>query len=552
MRTAVIYNFLIEANLMAAIAILLMIPVRMFGRKKMGSRVMCFAWMLVAIRLLCPLALPNPLIHEIRSSFSNDLAIRPIAGQIQVRFGDAVDALYDNVRMAGKGSALEERLHDLRDDSGNGMLSIRLMKVYLVGVAAVIGWFVLSNWRFQKQLRADRIEQISGKVQTRYEALCAELGVKPIPVYYVDPLPSACLVGCFRPYIALPLTAKPQEVEAVLRHEICHYKGKDHWWCLVRLACCALHWFNPLVWLAARMSRTDSELACDERVIRSMSSEEKRDYASVLVLAAAKRDLPGIAVMSTGMSMTGRRLKKRVVSIISNEKTHRGLAAGFATLAAVALVGAFATAEAPLLGRIPDAEMEYSAMPVIAASTLDLTEEQQTLAIDSAKLFWQSEALHADVNDSLEWTVQAYETHTEVYAFDPNWGEALVLAFSPEGKVLYMNNRRSGDREALIFDDSEGTLGASAIEEVRDYALEVLESLEPGIAKYQAVVEPGSGTRYNQNRFYRFFIYEGEGMDEKMIYVFNVQVYPEVRLTHYENLREFDDEASDRLEPGNG
>ena len=552
MRTAVIYNFLIEANLMAAIAILLMIPVRMFGRKKMGSRVMCFAWMLVAIRLLCPLALPNPLIHEIRSSFSNDLAIRPIAGQIQVRFGDAVDALYDNVRMAGKGSALEERLHDLRDDSGNGMLSIRLMKVYLVGVVAVIGWFVFSNWRFQKQLRADRIEQISGKVQTRYEALCAELGVKPIPVYYVDPLPSACLVGCFRPYIALPLTAKPQEVEAVLRHEICHYKGKDHWWCLVRLACCALHWFNPLVWLAARMSRTDSELACDERVIRSMSSEEKRDYASVLVLAAAKRDLPGIAVMSTGMSMTGRRLKKRVVSIISNEKTHRGLAAGFATLAAVALVGAFATAEAPLLGRIPDAEMEYSAMPVIAASTLDLTEEQQTLAIDSAKLFWQSEALHADVNDSLEWTVQAYETHTEVYAFDPNWGEALVLAFSPEGKVLYMNNRRSGDREALIFDDSEGTLGASAIEEVRDYALEVLESLEPGIAKYQAVVEPGSGTRYNQNRFYRFFIYEGEGMDEKMIYVFNVQVYPEVRLTHYENLREFDDEASDRLEPGNG
>ena len=173
-------------------------------------------------------------------------------------------------------------------------------------------------------------------------------------------------------------------------------------------------------------------------------------------------------------------------------------------------------------------------------------------AIDSAKLFWQSEALHADVNDSLEWTVQAYETHTEVYAFDPNWGEALVLAFSPEGKVLYMNNRRSGDREALIFDDSEGTLGASAIEEVRDYALEVLESLEPGIAKYRAVVEPGSGTRYNQNRFYRFFIYEGEGMDEKMIYVFNVQVYPEVRLTHYENLREFDDEASDRLEPGNG
>jgi len=554
MRTAVIYNFLIEANLMAAIAILLMIPVRMFGRKKMGSRVMCFAWLLVAIRLLCPVAFPNPLIHEIRSSFSHDSAIRPIAGQIQVRFYDAVDALYDGVRFSGGGGMMEDGLRNLREDATNGMLSLQLMKVYLAGAIAVIGWFVFSNWRFQKQLRTDRIEHISGKVLAQYEALCKEMGVKAIPVYYVDPLPSACLVGCFKPYIALPLTAKPQELEAILRHELCHYKGRDHWWCVVRLMCCVVHWFNPLVWIAARMSRTDSELACDERVICSMTSEQKHAYASVLVLAAAKRDLPGISVMSTGMSMTGRRLKKRVVSIISNEKMHKGFALCFALAAAMALVGAFATAEAPLIGRIPDGEMEYNAMPVMAPSTLELNEEQQKLAIESAKQFWQSEALHADVHDTLEWSVQAYETHTEVFAVDPDWGEALILAFSPEGKILYMNNRRSGDREAICYDDVEAgaDLNVTAIEQVRDYALEVLESIEPGIAQREAEVEPGSGTRYNQNRFIRYFIYEGEGSEREMIYVFNVQSYPEVRLTHYENLREFDAEASDRLEPGNG
>ena len=551
MRTAVIYNFLIEANIMAAIAILLMIPVRMFCRNKLGSRVICFAWLLVAIRLLCPLALPNPVIHEIRSAFSMDSAIRPIAGQIQVRFYDAVSSLYDRAMLAGIGGSVEESLQELRADATNGMLSINLMKLYIAGIAAVVGWFVVSNLHFGKTLRADRIEPLSGKAQEHYEALCKELKVKAIPVWYVDPLPSACLVGCIRPYIALPLTVRPQELENVLRHELCHYKAKDHWWNLVRLACCALHWFNPLVWLAAHMSRTDGELACDERVIRTMNSEQKRAYAGVLVLAAAKRDLPGISVASTGMSMTGRRLKKRVTGIISNEKVHKGMAVAFAALASAALIGAFSTAETRGVGRIPDSEMDWT-QPVMSIGTLELSEEEKAAIVDAAKSFWQSEALHADVHDKLEWDVQAYETHTEVCAFDPAWGEALLVAFDPEGKVLYMNNRRSGDREALVFDDVAMKLNAGDLEKVKAYALEVLESLEPGISEMNAVTEPGSGTQNGQKYFYRFFIYEGEGEEEEMTYVFNVQVRPEVRLTHYENLKEFDREASDRMEPGNG
>ena len=79
MRSAFVYNFLIEANIMASIAIILMIPLRKFFRKQLGNSAICFGWLLVAIRLLCPLSLVNPLIHEIRSPFAADVAIRPIA-----------------------------------------------------------------------------------------------------------------------------------------------------------------------------------------------------------------------------------------------------------------------------------------------------------------------------------------------------------------------------------------------------------------------------------------------------------------------------------------
>ena len=66
MRTATVYNFLLEANIMASIAIVLMIIVRKFFRKHLGSRAIRFSWLLVAIRLLLPISLPNPWINEIR------------------------------------------------------------------------------------------------------------------------------------------------------------------------------------------------------------------------------------------------------------------------------------------------------------------------------------------------------------------------------------------------------------------------------------------------------------------------------------------------------
>ena len=72
MRTAYVYNFLIEANIMASAAIVLMLALRKWLRKPLGSRALCFGWLMVAVRLLCPLALPNPLIGSIRPGSVGD------------------------------------------------------------------------------------------------------------------------------------------------------------------------------------------------------------------------------------------------------------------------------------------------------------------------------------------------------------------------------------------------------------------------------------------------------------------------------------------------
>ena len=402
MRTALLYNFLIEANIMASIAILLMMLLRKFLRRPLGNGALCFGWLLVAMRLLLPLSLPNPLINGIRSPFAMDIAIRPIAGQVKVRLHDFL--IDFSVRQWGlNNKALGDRAFAVLESIESAQLTVRLANLYVLGVVAVAVWFALSNARFRRRLRVGRIEPISGRLLEQYQAVCAQRGVKPVPVYFTDPLPSACLVGVFRPYIALPLTASPQEAVSVLTHEVCHLKNRDHLWGVLRLACCALHWFNPLVWIAAAMSRTDGELRCDDRVTAPMGPEQRQAYANVLVLAAARRNAPGLGVLATGMTMTGRRLKTRVVTILRDSKPVRWFSVAFILLSTMCLAGAFATGEVRVVPRL------FRSHPAISRTTI--TTEQE--AVDYAKTVFSLPDLGGMDVENMNW-------HVENAADDPD------------------------------------------------------------------------------------------------------------------------------------
>ena len=273
MRSAVIYNFLIEANIMASIAILLMILLRKLLRKPLGNSALCFGWLLTAIRLLCPLSLPNPFIHEIRPAYIYDMTIRPIAGQIKIRLIDAIIDLGTVFWRAGNQQAANDMQKVAIGVDYNGYPAI-LAWFWMAGCILVLLWFVFRNIQFRKAMKNNRIEEISGELKEMYLELCMERKVKPVPVYFTDPVSGACLVGIFSPYIVLPVITSPQDVKNVLVHEICHLKNKDHIWNILRLLCCAIHWFNPLVWLAASMSRTDCELRCDDWVTALMDEAE--------------------------------------------------------------------------------------------------------------------------------------------------------------------------------------------------------------------------------------------------------------------------------------
>lgn len=522
MRTAYVYNFLIEANIMASAAIVLMLALRKWLRKPLGSRALCFGWLMVAVRLLCPLALPNPLIGSIRPSSVGDGVIRPIGGQVMVRTRDALSDLYMFTRRemgVAEENAVAGSIRSAYFGMWNGDFPRFLMVVYAVVLLLIAAWFVYGNVRFLTRIKKSRVDTLQGDVLEGYRALCANMQVKPLPVYLCDPLPGACLAGVWKPFIALPLTMKQEDMLLTLEHELCHYKNRDHLFALIRLVCCAVHWFNPLVWLAAHASRTDMELRCDERVTQHKTEAEKKRYATLLVTSAARRTAPGLSVAATGMTMTARRLQNRVHCILSGQTVIRALKRAFTVSCAALLLCAFATVEYTPRARIPAFTQEMLPTPVPVHDPTD--------AEDMAKAWAALPVLNAGVEDA-QWNAEAFgdvEGACQVYTVD-HPERYFSMTVREDGSVLSLTNKPLSFYDMTAY--TVNNLPQSTLDRTVDFAYAWALQMNPLWA--ETLQKPPDTQDYRMgNAHYVYFEMPVE--DENYAYVHaTVQVLPVFQL----------------------
>lgn len=558
MRSAVIYNFLIEANIMASIAILLMIPLRKLLRKQLGNSALCFGWLLTAVRLLCPLSLPNPFIHEIRPAYVYDMTIRPIAGQIKIRLIDAITDLGTVFWRAGNQQAANEMQKAAVGVDYNGYPAI-LAWIWMAVCILVLLWFVFRNIQFRKALKDNRIEEISGELKEMYLQLCEERNVTPVPVYFTDPVPGACLVGILKPYIVLPVITAPKDVKNVLIHEICHLKNRDQIWGILRLLCCAIHWFNPLVWLAASMSRTDCELRCDDRVTAPMDEAERKDYANVLVLATARRNMPGIGVMATGMTMTGKRLKNRVMAIVQTRKPIRIFAGVFMIFAFACLIGAFATSEISRswLTSFPD-NSEQTEWTLDAEMLKYYATDQEALDAYGTGVWLSPSLKEEDIRTPF--TVQHNEAETEWRIADKD--EGLMLVFDGNGVLTNLLNGRSNvddsvpiplENQDTPMHKLEDIYSENLDEGVLKYFNSFLGSFRPDLVSERNYVQLIEQWQKNDTYFavfaLRTMVLNEQGILEKEdLYpaMIELEMYPEIRVVRLTTV------PDQMINPGNG
>ena len=326
-------EWIVSSSVLIAVVILL----RFVLKGKISLRLQYALWALVLLRLLVPVSF-----GDTAMSVSN--LTQKAAESEPVQFVSALSetelprmsyqAAYNEVakEYADRGVQIEEMpLEEYAEtvdyeimNKMNGDLSIaEVVKIIWISGIALVGiWFLLSNLSLYRSLKKTRTLLNSDHA---------------LPVYLSDAIDTPCLFGLIHP--AIYLTSEAIESEHTqchaVEHELTHFHHKDNIWAILRSVCLAVHWFNPLVWCAAVLSRNDAELACDESTILRLGEDERAAYGRTLIhLTCEKR--PALLNTATTMTGSGKSIKERIALIVKKPKM-----AGY-TLAAVILITVFA------------------------------------------------------------------------------------------------------------------------------------------------------------------------------------------------------------------
>lgn len=107
-------------------------------------------------------------------------------------------------------------------------------------------------------------------------------------IYRSDKVTTPTVYGIIRPRIILPEWASPEDT-FILQHERVHISRRDNLLRAAAIITACFHWFNPLIWVFLDKFFEDMELACDAKVIKNFTPEEKKAYASTLLKYAVRQ-----------------------------------------------------------------------------------------------------------------------------------------------------------------------------------------------------------------------------------------------------------------------
>ncbi len=140
-------------------------------------------------------------------------------------------------------------------------------------------------------------------------------------VYECDQIRSPFVMGLLHPRIYIPFRLKEEERECILRHEQYHIRRRDYLIKPAAFLLAAVYWFDPLVWLCFFSMGQDMEMSCDEHVLESSEEDIRKRYSSLLLSFALNQRNLSMGILAFGETGTRRRVK----NIMRFQKNKKGI-----------------------------------------------------------------------------------------------------------------------------------------------------------------------------------------------------------------------------------
>ncbi len=198
--------------------------------------------------------------------------------------------------------------------------------LWLAVCAAILLCGVLSFSRVLLRFKAAR-QPVGEKLQALIAQTTEEVGLRQMPeVWIARTISSPAVTGLFRPTLLLPErfdhSFTLSEVRLILQHELTHLKRRDLPMNALLCLLMALHWFNPLLWLAFLKVRADREAACDAQVLHNAPHERRVEYGHALLKVENAFSPLSLGLGFVGIFQRGAALRSRIRSIATQPRVH--------------------------------------------------------------------------------------------------------------------------------------------------------------------------------------------------------------------------------------
>ena len=238
--------------------VLALLLLRPLLKKFAPKWVLCALWVLVAVRLVCPVMLHSNLsAYRLAGDAVQEdgqvVYFRSYSDTGHTVVGYDPATLLPHTALPDAESETEAAVPEKETPSGHRDFSQRnISLLWAVGVGVMLACAFVGYVRLKEKVSA---------------SICLQDNV-----YLCDEVKSPFLLGVFRPHIYLPSGMEEDARSCVLLHERAHLRRGDHIWKLLGYVLLAVYWYNPLIWAAYICFCRDMELACDERVVRDMAA----------------------------------------------------------------------------------------------------------------------------------------------------------------------------------------------------------------------------------------------------------------------------------------
>lgn len=286
---AAVFLKLLNLSISASWLVLAVLVLRLIS-KRSPKWVNVLLWGIVALRLVLPFSIESAL-----SLIPSAETVSPAA----VQFAPA-PTITSGVSVI--------------DNAVNSSLSEHFAAVPTASVNPLYVWTEIAGWVWLIGLGAMLLYALVSYLRLR-RRVSVSLPIQD-HIYLCDAISSPFILGVVKPRIYLPSGLDEVQRQNVLAHEQAHLARRDHWWKPLGFALLAVYWFNPVLWLAYTLLCRDIELACDERVIRTMDESAVKTYSTVLLACS----MPRKAVITCPLAFGEVGVKERVRNALHYKK----------------------------------------------------------------------------------------------------------------------------------------------------------------------------------------------------------------------------------------